>query len=162
MPNTGIQNNTQYLAHAIELIYSARHPKFVSSFISAVHVILFSLTRSRLAVDLMGHVTAGPCYDTINNILFKGNVDFPAAPEGLIEFSFDNEQRVTKNYINRDGNKVTLDIFTNVIASQLDPDSSLQYESGLKPSQWAEVSESDVTNKEDSEYDQFRAVVEEI
>ncbi|XP_070531832.1 uncharacterized protein [Ptychodera flava] len=150
MPNTGIQSNTQYLAHAVELIYGARHHRFISPFMSAVQVVLFSLTRSRLAVDLMGHVTAGPCYDVINNILFKGTFDFPQAPEGLVEFSFDNEQRTTKNYINRDGNKVTLDIFTNIIASQLDPDSSLQYESGLKPSEWPEISETDVTNREDS------------
>ena len=50
MPNTGYLNNTQYLAHAIKLIYSAKHPEFVStcSFISAVQVILFSLTTSLL------------------------------------------------------------------------------------------------------------------
>ncbi|XP_070559926.1 uncharacterized protein [Ptychodera flava] len=161
MPSTGLLEGKQYLAHAIDLIYAARHPRFVSGFMAAIQVVLYSITGSRLAVDLIGHVSAGPCYDTVNNILFKGDFKFKDAPEGLIEFSFDNEQRIAKNYINRNGNNVTLDIFTNIIVSQLDKGSTIQYQPQLKPSQWLPVSAADIITKEESECDKFSVIADE-
>ncbi len=81
----------------------------------AAMAVAYSASGSRLVVDILGRVGPGGSYPLLKQWL-KQHVRQPAeVPDGVVNIAFDNE-RLVKNYLTRGYSKVTLDIFTNVLA----------------------------------------------
>ncbi|XP_077996902.1 uncharacterized protein LOC144450194 [Glandiceps talaboti] len=111
---------------AIENIYGARNLNYVSDLTFAVQAVNHSVTKSELSANIFGHCTTAASANLLNIWLKSMENNCPPAPNGLIEYAFDNEQRLMRTWLSRRGNKQTLDILTNIIVCQLHPTSILQ------------------------------------
>lgn len=125
--------------HAAEMCLAARNLRYNSEFAVAVQSVLYSITQSRLAVDLVGHFTAGCSYEMIRNIISSsGKTSSSLSPPGVLEYAFDNNQRLMKLYLSR-FNKPLLDIMTNIICVQLDEKDLSQENVSFCPDRWPSV-----------------------
>ena len=62
------------------------------------------------------------------------------SPPGLLEYAFDNNQRLLKKYLSR-FNKPLLDVMTNVICVQLDEQDFSQENVDYSPEKWPSASQ---------------------
>ncbi|XP_070541070.1 uncharacterized protein [Ptychodera flava] len=118
---------------ATECIYSGRNLNYISDFLRLVQSVVYSLSQSESVVDVVGHVIPGGSYDTVFSMLADLKVEENHAPSGLIEYAFDNEQRLFKTRYSRNGNKQVLEILTNTIVVLLDPECNIQENVDFKP-----------------------------
>ena len=121
---------------AVELLYSARNLNYISDFCSMVQAVIYSFTHSKVCTNLIGHFTPSGAYYTVRSWLDNLRSSCLPAPVGLIEYAFDNEQRLLRTWLSRNGNKQTLEILTNTIVVQHDKNSDLQKDANFKHKNW--------------------------
>lgn len=126
------QRRELHRALAVEHMYCARNSNYVAEFNVAAMAVAYSVSSSRLVVNLLGRMGPGGSYTLLKNWL-KANAGEPVhVPEGVVAVAFDNEQRLCKNYLTRQGGKVVLDIMTNIVACVLPEDRSFNDRESFK------------------------------
>lgn len=98
--------------------------------------VAYAVCNSQIAVDMMGRVGPGGPNSLLKQWL-KQNVGEPASvPDGVVNKVFDNEQRLVKNYLTRGDGKVTLDVFTNILAMKMPLPPDLNQRADFKTCNW--------------------------
>ncbi|XP_065180592.1 uncharacterized protein LOC135811302 [Sycon ciliatum] len=110
---------------AIECIHAARNLNYCSDFHVLFQSIVYAVTQSRVAVDLIGHLGPGGSYTLVKDWLANLGGERISVPPGFVTIGFDNEQRQLKSYLSRGANRSTYEVLTNVVYAVND-DSSVQ------------------------------------
>jgi hypothetical protein len=113
-------------AVAVDAIYGSRHLKYVSAINLVASAIKYSLTRSRMVIDIDNHIMSSGCYKKFTNWLESLAIEQPQLPKGLLFLAFDNEQKGQKNYLDRGWNTVVFHTVTSFIALNYDQSNDVQ------------------------------------
>ncbi|XP_071177551.1 uncharacterized protein [Mytilus edulis] len=106
---------------AIELLFSAKHLRYISPMSLAPLILLYNSTGSKTAVDIFSHTLPSGGYTFLQNWLLtlKPNPCVPMNEISDLVYAFDNNQRLQKVWLSRNANKQTLEVMTNIIKLEL-------------------------------------------
>jgi hypothetical protein len=114
-------------AAAVDLIYGARHGKYVSEVQLAASAIKYSIARSKKIINIDNHIMSAGSYNRFQTWLEDLSAYEEPLPEGLLFLAFDNEQRGQKNYLDRGFNIVTYHIVTSFVAFSMASQNKIQH-----------------------------------
>ncbi|CAC5398226.1 RAG1 [Mytilus coruscus] len=80
------------IARGLEQLYLLRCPNLISPLSFLLNVCVYSLTGSKLAIDMIGNCCPAGHYKTVTNWLKEQGTEKPVIPVGDIMNIFDNEQ----------------------------------------------------------------------
>ncbi len=130
-------NDACTMAHSIEQIYSSQNKLLVLPASFCQNLLTYSLSGSKLLVNVNGSTTAAGLYQLLTNWRAeqaKNEIQFPT---GVIRCMFDNEQVVRLHYDVRAGSSsVPVSVITSHGYMVIDPESDLQMRKDLKPPHW--------------------------
>ena len=101
----------------IESLYSARHLNYVSGFFPSLQAVVYAICGSKTAVDIIGHLGPGCSYHLMKDWLQEMASEKVVIPSGFITVSFDNEQRLLKNWLARGSNRSAIEVLTNIVCA---------------------------------------------
>ncbi|RHZ86479.1 hypothetical protein Glove_50g125 [Diversispora epigaea] len=114
-------------AAAIDLVYGARHRRYVSEVHLAISAIKYSIARSKMIIDIDNHITSSGSYSRFQKWLEDLSKHEEPLPEGLLFLTFDNEQRGQKNYLDRGFNTVIYHTVTSFVSFNMSSQNKLQH-----------------------------------
>ncbi|RHZ72122.1 hypothetical protein Glove_246g9 [Diversispora epigaea] len=109
-------NRCNQAAAAIDLVYGAHHGRYVSEVHLAISAIKYSITQSKMIIDIDNHITSSGSYSQFQKWLEDLSKHEEPLPEGLLFLAFDNEQQGQKNYLDRGFNTVIYHIVTSFVS----------------------------------------------
>ncbi|CAC5422226.1 RAG1 [Mytilus coruscus] len=121
------------IARGLEQLYLLRCPNLISPLSFLLNVCIYSLTGSKLAIDMIGNCCPAGHYKTVTNWLKEQGTEEPVIPVGDIMNIFDNEQVIGRKSAIRPNQKVSVSIITNKGIVSLKSDMMLQKQLELKP-----------------------------
>ena len=100
-------------------------------------MVVFSLTKSKQAGNVVGSIVPGGKYTKISNYLSDTDVlEKVTCAGGDVVWMFDNEQVVGRSWNIQADNKVTASVMTNVAVANIYPNTALQGKENLMPGRW--------------------------
>lgn len=114
-------------AVAVDAIYGSRHGKYVSEINLVASAIKYSITRSKMVIDIDKHITSGGCYSQFQKWLDRLSKEQEPLPDGLLFIAFDNEQKGQKNYLDRGFNTVIFHTVTSFVAFNIESQNKIQH-----------------------------------
>jgi hypothetical protein len=128
------------LSCVIESVYKLSIPSFIGPASFMNNLTILQVGGSKLAVNIVGSLSAGGKYHTItswlDNVLHKTEL---VCPKGDVVFIIDNEQRVGRTWSIHPNNKVKVSVITNVAVAQVNPIIQVQDKEELHPKSWSKV-----------------------
>lgn len=118
---------------AAEHLYGLVNRNFMAPFSFAKNVVSYSLTRSKILLDLNGKMHPGGRYSNMKVWLDNMALDLLPFPKGDVLVAFDNDQIVQKRWTVRVDNKAKVSILTSVCHAEVDQNGSLQRRADLSP-----------------------------
>ena len=101
---------------AVDAIYGSRHLKYVSAINMVASAIKYSLSRSKMIIDIDNHFISSGSYTKFINWLESLAKEQLPLPKGLLFLAFDNEQKDQKNYLDRGHNMIIFHTVTSFVA----------------------------------------------
>ena len=97
----------------VNMIYRARHLKYVSTINLAASAVKYSIAKSKTIINIDNHITSAGSYTKF--IKWQENLagEPEPFPKGLLFITFDNEQKGQKNYLDRKYNTVIFHTVTS-------------------------------------------------
>ncbi len=130
-----LQDKHEYLlpiARALEQMYMIRDRSYISPLAFLLNMCIYTLTGSKLAVDLVGNSCPAGHYKTVTKWLRDQGTAEILCPDGDLVNVFDNEQVVGRKSGIKPGHKVSISIITNKGFVKMKSE-SLQTQEDLKP-----------------------------
>ncbi|RHZ86518.1 hypothetical protein Glove_50g130 [Diversispora epigaea] len=113
-------------AIAINIIYEARHGKYVSEIHLAASAIKYSIARSKIIINIDNHLISLGSYYQFQKWLEELSEHEEKLPESLLFLAFNNEQRGQKNYLDRGFNTIIFHIITSFVAFNMGSQNKIQ------------------------------------
>ena len=105
----------------VESLYSARHLRYVSGFFTSLQAVIYAICGSKTVIDIVGHLGPGCSYHLMKDWLKEMASEHVVVPSGFVSISFDNEQRMLKNWLARGNNRSAVEVLTNIVCAVHDP-----------------------------------------
>ena len=128
----------------IESLHSARHLKYVSNFFMSLQAVAYAISSSKTVVDMIGHLGPGCSYNLLKDWLQEMASEPVVVPSGFVTVSFDNEQRLLKNWLARGSNRSAIDVLTNIVCAVHDTNSTVQSNPSFHRRHWQKPSADDL------------------
>ena len=120
-------------AVTIDQLYSLVQPSFISPLLFAANLLIYSVTRSKLALTICDKLhPAGSiaCVRTwLNNLI----MNVPQVPSGDLLTAIDNDQVLIKKWTVRKDNRAQISVLTSVCVVPVHPNGTLQWNGDLAP-----------------------------
>src|SRR6266498_3206789 len=113
-------------AVVVDIIYGSKHLKYVSAINMVALVIKYSLSRSKMIIDIDNHFISSGSYTKFINWLESLAKEQLPLPKGLLFLAFDNEQKGQKNYLDRGHNTVIFHTVTSFVTFNYDQNNNIQ------------------------------------
>src|SRR6266542_3415432 len=113
-------------AIAVDAIYGSRHLKYVSAINMITSAIKYSLSRSKMIIDIDNHFISSDSYTKFINWLESLAKEQLPLPKGLLFLVFDNKQKGQKNYLDRGYNTVIFYTVTSFVAFNYNQNNNIQ------------------------------------
>ena len=121
-------------AVATDQLYSLVSPSFVSPLLFATNLLAYSVTRSKLALNINGKLHPAGGHSTVRNWLNNLTMTVPEFPPGDLLTAIDNDQVLIKKWTVRKDNRAQISVLTSVCVAQISPYGTLQLlQPGLAP-----------------------------
>ena len=120
-------------AVATDQLYSLVSPCFVSPLLFATNLLAYSVTRSKLALNINGKLHPAGGHSTVRNWLNSLTMTVPHFPSGDLLTAIDNDQVLIKKLTVRKDNRAQISVLTSVCVAQISPYGTLQLEPTLAP-----------------------------
>ena len=118
---------------AVDQLYSLVQPSYVSPFMFAANLLVYSIARSKLATNIYGKIFPTGASSTVRAWLNKLTMDVPQVPSGDILTSIDNDQVLIKKWTVRKDNRAQISILTSVCIAEIDHEGVKQKKKSLAP-----------------------------
>ena len=106
-------------AMALDHKYSLVKPSFISPFMFGSNLVIYSIARSKMAVNIYGKLHPGGQYTTMKSWVDGLTMEIPTMPEGDILAATDNDQVLMKKWTVRKDNCAQISILTSVCCAQV-------------------------------------------
>lgn len=120
-------------AVATDQLYSLVSPSFVSPLLFATNLLAYSVTRSKLALNINGKLHPAGGHNTVMNWLNNLTMTVPEFPPGDLLTAIDNDQVLIKKWTVRKDNRAQVSVLTSVCVAQISPYGTLQLQPSLAP-----------------------------
>jgi len=104
-------------AVATDQLYSLVSPSFVNPLLFATNLLAYSVTRSKLALNINGKLHPAGGHSTVSNRLNSLTMTVPHFPSGDLLTAIDNDQVVIKKWTVRKDNRAQISVLTSVCGS---------------------------------------------
>ena len=111
--------NAYLLTKIVELIYFAKHSRFLLPLSVGESILLYSMTSSKILANFEGATTPFRSYWILIRTLDEGASKSIPFPEGSARITFDNNQIIGETYSIRADNKVPSSIMTTTMYAQI-------------------------------------------
>ena len=108
-------------------------PSFVSPLLFATNLLAYSVTRSKLALNINGKLHPAGGHSTVRNWLNNLTMTVPEFPTGDLLTAIDNDQVLIKKWTVRKDNRAQISVLTSVCVAQISPYGTLQLQPSLAP-----------------------------
>ncbi|XP_063426195.1 uncharacterized protein LOC134709995 isoform X1 [Mytilus trossulus] len=125
--------NELSLARGVEQLYMLRCPYLITPISFLLNISVYTLTGSKLAVDIIGNCCPAGHYQTVTSWLREQGTKEPEIPIADLMNVFDNEQVIGRKSAIRPNQKVITSIITNKGVVALHSDQLIQGKADLKP-----------------------------
>ncbi|RIB19418.1 hypothetical protein C2G38_2307036 [Gigaspora rosea] len=115
------------IAVIVDLLYGARHEKYVSEIQLALSAIKYSIARSKMIINIDNHITSSGSYNRFQKWIEELARHEEPLPEGFLFLAFDNEQRGQKNYLDRGFNTVVYHTVTSFVVFNMSLQNRIQH-----------------------------------
>ena len=134
--NTANKKKLIVFAKVIELIYHCLNSRTILPNHQIDNLLCYSLTNCKSYLNYIASRSPGGGYTYIANWLKQQCKQPNPFPTGLVKAVFDNNQKVGKTYLISETNVVPTSVITSNLSIVLDPNSTIQENSRLKPDNW--------------------------
>ena len=114
-------------------LYSIVQPSFVSPLMFATNLLVYSVTRSKLALNIPGKIHPAGGNTTVKPWLNDLTMEVPQVPSGDILMAIDNDQVLIRKWTVRKDNQAQISVLTSVCVAPVYPNGTLQLDSNLAP-----------------------------
>lgn len=114
-------------------LYSIVQPSFVSPLMFATNLLVYSVTRSKLALNIHGKIHPAGGNTTVKTWLNDLTMEVPQVPSGDILTAIDNDQVLIRKWTVRKDNRAQISVLTSVCVAPVYPNGILQLDSNLAP-----------------------------
>lgn len=114
-------------------LYSLVQPSYISPFMFATNLLAYSVTRSKLALNMYGKLHPAGGNTTVRSWLDNLTMNVPSVPSGDILTAVDNDQVLIKKWTVRKDNRAQISVLTSVCVASVNPDGTLQQNPSLAP-----------------------------
>ena len=108
-------------------------PSFASPLLFATNLLAYSVTRSKLALNINDKLHPAGGHSTVRNWLNNLTMTVPEFPSGDVLTAIDNDQVLIKKWTVRKDNRAQISVLTSVCVAQIFPYGTLQLQPGLAP-----------------------------
>lgn len=130
------QNSTNGVqkSAAVDQLYSLVQPSFISPFMFAANLLVYSIARSKLATNIYAHILpAGGGSTSLRMWLNRLTMEVPQVPSGDVLTAIDNDQVLIKKWTVRKDNRAQISVLTSVCVAEIDPAGNTQKQKSLAP-----------------------------
>ena len=120
-------------AVTVDQLYSIVQPSFVSPLMFATNLLVYSVTRSKLALNIHGKIHPARGNTTVKTWLNNLTMEVPQVPSGDILTAIDNDQVLIRKWTVRKDNRAQISVLTSVCVAPVYPNGTLQLDSNLAP-----------------------------
>ena len=120
-------------AVSVDQLYSLVQPSFISPLMFASNLFAYSVTRSKLVLNMFGKFHPAGGIITARTWLNNLTMDVPQVPGGDILVAIDNDQVLIKKWTVRKDNRAQISVLTSVCVAPVHPDGTLQWDQSLSP-----------------------------
>ena len=120
-------------AVSVHQLYSLVQPSFISPLMFASNLLAYSVTRSKLVLNIYGKFHPAGGITTARTWLNNLTMDVPQVPAGDILVAIDNDQVLIKKWTVRKDNRAQISVLTSVCVAPVHPDGTLQWDQSLSP-----------------------------
>ena len=120
-------------AVATDQLYSLVSLSIVSPLLFATNLLAYSVTRSKLALNINGKLHPAGGISTVGNWLNNLTMTVPEFPSGDVLTAIDNDQVLIKKWTVRKDNRAQISVLTSVCVAQISPYGTLQLQPSLAP-----------------------------
>lgn len=120
-------------AVSVDQLYSLVQPSFISPLMFASNLLAYSVTRSKLVLNIYGKFHPAGGITTARTWLNNLTMDVPQVPAGDILVAIDNDQVLIKKWTVRKDNRAQISVLTSVCVAPVHPDGTLQWDPTLSP-----------------------------
>ena len=120
-------------AVAVDQLCSLVQPSYVSPFLFGANLLVYSIARSKLAMNIYSKFFPAGGSSTVRAWLNRLTMDVQQMPSGDILTSIDNDQVLIKKWTVRKENRAQISILTSVCAAQIDQAGVEQRKKSLAP-----------------------------
>ena len=120
-------------AVSVDQLYSLVQPSFISPLMFASNLLAYSVTRSKLVLNIYGKFHPAGGITTARTWLNNLTMDVPQVPAGDILVAIDNDQVLIKKWTVRKDNRAQISVLTSVCVAPVHPDGTLQWDQSLSP-----------------------------
>src|SRR6266540_1832175 len=106
--------------------FTDQQDRIVSAINMVASAIKYSLSRSKMIIDIDNHFISSGSYTKFINWLESLAKEQLPLPKGLLFLTFDNEQKDQKNYLDRGHNTVIFHTVTSFVAFNYDQNNNIQ------------------------------------
>lgn len=99
----------------------------------ATNLLAYSLTHSKLALNMYGKLNTAGGNTTVRSWLDNLTMNVPSVPSGDILTAVDNDQVLIKKWTVRKDNRAQISVLTSVCVASVNPDGTLQQNPSLAP-----------------------------
>ena len=120
-------------AVTVDQLYSIVQPSFVSPLMFATNLLVYSVTRSKLALNIHGKIHPAGGNTTVKTWLNNLTMEVPQVPSGDILTAIDNDQVLIRKWTVHKDNRAQISVLTSVCVAPVYPNGTLQLDSNLAP-----------------------------
>lgn len=114
-------------------LYLLVQPSYISPFMFATNLLSYSVTRSKLALNMYGKLHPAGGNTTVWSWLDNLTINVPRVPSGYILTAVDNDQVLIKKWTVRKDNRAQISVLTSVCVAPVNPNGTLQWNPSLAP-----------------------------
>ena len=119
---------------AVDHMYNLAKPNFISPILFGANLVMYSIARSKMAVDIYGKLHPGGRYKLMRSCLNGLTMEIRAMPDNDILTAIDNDQVLLKKWTVRKDNRAQIRILRSVCHAEVGTSSTvLQRDEKLVP-----------------------------
>ena len=120
-------------AMTTDQLYSLVQPSYIKTFMFATNLLAYSVTRSKLALNMYGKLHPAGRNTTVQSWLDNLTMNVPRVPSGDILTAVDNDQVLIKKWTVRKDNRAQISVLTSVCVAPVNPNGTPQRNPSLAP-----------------------------
>ena len=118
---------------AVDQLYSLVQPSYMSLFMFAVNLLVYSIAWSKLATNIYAHILPAGGSSSLKMWLNRLTMEVPKVPSDDVLTAITNDQVIIKKWTVRKDNRAQIRVLTSVCVAEIDPIGGTQKQKSLAP-----------------------------